>query len=163
MVTHHPFLPKISNILRDHHHILEQPTKLKDIFRSHPRIEFTRPRNLRNLLVHAGLKDLSMNHQATKCGNTCCNTCPVLITSGHFTSKSTNITYKIKHYCNCKSHNMIYIYLIECQMCSVQYVGETDKCFHERMNSHRADILHGRLDGKLSQDISTQWDIPSTT
>ena len=33
-------------------------------------------------------------------------------------------------------------------MCSVQYVGGTGQCFHERMNSHRADILHGKLDGK---------------
>jgi hypothetical protein len=31
------------------------------------------------------------------------------------------------------------VYLLECGICSLQYVGETNQPFHKRLNGHRSD------------------------
>ena len=39
---------------------------------------------------------------------------------------------------NCNSRNLIY--LIHCDSCGAQYVGETGRTLRERFNGHRADV-----------------------
>ena len=38
---------------------------------------------------------------------------------------------------NCKSANVIYI--LECSVCGLQYVGESKQPFHKRLNGHSSD------------------------
>ena len=37
---------------------------------------------------------------------------------------------------NCKSKNLIY--LVECKLCNMYYVGKTTQALHKRINGHRA-------------------------
>ena len=53
VVTYHPFLPHLSTILKDHHHLLKRSTTLQKIFPSFPRVSYRRPKNLRYILVHS--------------------------------------------------------------------------------------------------------------
>jgi hypothetical protein len=41
-------------------------------------------------------------------------------------------------YVNCKSANIIYI--LECSVCGLQYIGESKQPFHKHMNGHRSDL-----------------------
>ena len=55
-----------------------------------------------------------------------------------YTSKVTGKQYKTFCTVNCKSANIIYI--LECSVCGLQYVGESKQPFHKRLNGHRSDL-----------------------
>ena len=52
--------------------------------------------------------------------------------------KKGHATVNIFKNSNCDSRNLIY--LIHCDSCGAQYVGETGRTLRERLNGHRADI-----------------------
>ena len=74
-----------------------------------------------------------------KCSDRRCKTCPSLSTSKKFTSNVTNKSYTIVNPTgvdlNCHSPNIIY--LLSCNTCNIQYIGETAYPMHLRMNQHR--------------------------
>ena len=74
-----------------------------------------------------------------KCKNKRCKVCPKLITSPIFKSNVTGKCFKSVNFSDspitCKSQN--FIYLLTCEHCNIQYVGETTIPMNERMNIHR--------------------------
>ncbi|CAJ0939001.1 unnamed protein product [Ranitomeya imitator] len=58
-----------------------------------------------------------------KCGHHPCKTCNFVRKTTSFTSSVTGITYPIRTHMNCNSEGVIY--LIECDLCKLQYVGCT--------------------------------------
>jgi hypothetical protein len=46
--------------------------------------------------------------------------------------------FKICCTVNCKSANIIYI--LECSVCGLQYIGESKQPFHKRLTEHRSDL-----------------------
>ena len=106
-------------------------------------ISYRRPKNLKDLLVHA---EVSTGPRETPgnspCGRPRCKTCPILVTTDQFSSKTTGKQYQA----TCKSSNLIY--LISCKRCGLQYVGETEQASNERMNGHRFDIVNKKIDDK---------------
>ena len=79
--------------------------------------------NLKDIFQHDF--DPSSCH-ISKCGNSRCNTCPILDTSGSFISSLTNKSYCTQGFedFNCKTSNLIYG--IVCSLCGLIYVGETN-------------------------------------
>ena len=61
-----------------------------------------------------------------------------LISTKTFKSNQTNKTLKVFHQVNCKSS--IVIYLLECYICNIQYVGKSKTLFNIRLNNHRKDV-----------------------
>ena len=55
-----------------------------------------------------------------------------------FHSKTTWKEYKIFCNVNCKTPNVVY--LLDCQVCGSQCVGESVQPFNKRMNGHRSDL-----------------------
>ena len=53
---------------------------------------------------------------------------------------TTNETRKITDYISCHSKNLIY--LIQCNKCHCQYIGETKRKLSERFGEHRGSILN---------------------
>ena len=78
-----------------------------------------------------------------------CKMCHVLSTKDHFISSSTHRIYKsvipsnIKKI-DCNTSNLIY--LITCNKCYLQYVGETCLRLRERFNHHNSCIAHPEKD-----------------
>ena len=72
-----------------------------------------------------------------------CKTCPILVTTNTFSSSVAGEHFKLKLRTSCKTSNIIY--LIHCRRCGLQYVGETGQPLHNRMNGHRFNIAHGRI------------------
>ena len=75
----------------------------------------------------------------SKCKNKKCKTCPNMIFKKQISSNITNQTYPIINHSNeninCHSQNLVYI--LTCQGCNQQYVGETTIPLHKRINIHR--------------------------
>ena len=73
-----------------------------------------------------------------------CKTCSILITTDTFASSVTGECFKSKLRASCNTTNVSY--LIQSRRCVLQCVGETGQPLHSRMNNHRFNIAHGRID-----------------
>ena len=141
MVTYHPYLPMLKWTIRHYHHILQDSEQLREAIKSLPIKAFRRPRNLRDLLVHAVI---SPKKAVDSFGNFGCNarrckTFPVLVTTNTFSSSVTREHFKLKLRASCQTSNIIY--LIQCRRCGLQYMGETGQPLHNWMNGHIVSIL----------------------
>ena len=63
------------------------------------------------------------------CGDKRCKCCRYMQHSSLYTNKVTGKRYKLFCTVNCKSANVIYI--LECSVCGLQYVGESKHPFHK--------------------------------
>ena len=71
-----------------------------------------------------------------------------------FTSNTMGRRYTIRNQFTCKTKNIVY--LISCDKCNMQYVGETENALHIRMNGHRSDITTKKLD----KPVATHFNQP---
>ena len=81
------------------------------------------------------------NHHTGKCVScnwTRCLCCQQLISTTKFKSNQANKTFKIYHRVNYKSGFIIY--LLECDICNIEYVGKSETLFNVRLNNHRKDV-----------------------
>ena len=79
-----------------------------------------------------------MNGSCKPCfGRTDALCCQQVITTDSFRSNTTQKCYKIFHHLNCKRKYSIY--LMECNICKLQYVGKTEWPMNIRINNHRKD------------------------
>ena len=69
-------------------------------------------------------------------------------------STSTGQSFKVRATATCKTENVIY--LIQCNHCQMQYVGETRNPLHIRLNAHRHDIRHKKNDKLVGAHFSGQ-------
>ena len=109
-----------------------------------PVVAFRRSPNLRDTLVTAKLPSNSTTSHpqlppgSFRCGRNCV-TCPY-ISDGltNYTFFSTGETRPIKSHLTCDTKNLIY--LIQCNRCNLQYIGETKRRLKDRFNEHRRTI-----------------------
>ena len=146
VLTYHPELPKVKEIVNKHWPIIESSKRLNKIFPQKPIMAYRRPKSLRDILVHAKLNpdpsDDGPTGESKPCGNKRCFTCK-LMTPTQIAKSSSGASVKLKRQTNCKSANVIY--LITCTQCGKQYVGETKRALNERMNGHRSDWTKRRF------------------
>ena len=71
---------------------------------------------------------------SSKSGNLCCKQ---VVHTQSFKSSVTQKTYHIFNDLNCKSK--LLIYLMECRICPIQYIGKSETEFNIRLNNHRKD------------------------
>ena len=111
-------------------------------------------KNLRDLLVNAQLKPsfLLPALGSTPCGSSRCLTCQHIRTGTTVQSTSTGHSFNVRATATCKTSNVIYV--IECKLCNVQYVGETQNALHIRLNGHRNDIRHMKIDKPVAAHFS---------
>ena len=128
-----------------HQITLRSSERLNANFNLPPIITFRRPKNLKDLLVHATLTSRANETPGNSpCGTNSCKTCLILKTTSVFTSKATGERFTVKIHASCKTSNIVY--LIECRRCGLQYVGESEQALHKRLNGHRFDITRGRTE-----------------
>ena len=71
----------------------------------------------------------------SKHGNICCKQVKTTTT---FKSQQKNKTWKIFHNTSCKTEYAVY--LMECTICNLQYVGKNETLFNIRLNNNRKYI-----------------------
>ena len=121
-------------------------------FKHLPVVVFRRCPNLRDLLVLAKLPSNSTNPNpqlpcgSFRCGKNCA-TCPYIsdgLTS--YTFFSTGKSRTIKSNLTCDTKNLIY--MIQCNRCNLQYIGETKRRLKDRFNEHRRTIDNPKTKSK---------------
>ena len=139
-------MPSLAAIFRKHWSLLSLNQKLEDAFDEYPVMAYKRCRNLKDYLGSNTIennkvkrsKHKKMNGSCKPCfGRTDALCCKQVITTDSFRSNTTQKSYKIFHHLNCKSKYAIY--LMECNICKLQYVGKTEWPMNIRINNHRKD------------------------
>ena len=145
-MTYNPTLPNVKRAVANNWNLLHINQEFKDVFQEPPILAFRRNRNLNDLLgckniVDGKLQKISKKKKigfSSKCfsksGNLCCK--QVLHTQS-FKSSVAQKTY-IFHNLNCKSK--LLIYLMECRICHIQYIGKSETEFNIRLNNHCKDV-----------------------
>ena len=129
ITTFNPSLPHVSLIVKKHFNLLLSSNRCKSVFQHSPVVAFRRFHNLRDLLVTAKLPSNSANPRLPFCSFRCgknCATCPY-ISHGPTacTFFSTGEARPIKSNLTCETKNLIY--MIQCNRCNLQYIGETKR------------------------------------
>ena len=84
--------------------------------------------------------------QCGKCNSGTCITCKMIQCTHKFKSTFTKEEFIIKCTATCKTNNIIY--LMECAICGLQYIGQTRRKLKERMYEHRSNT-----DGKPASSL----------
>ena len=93
----------------------------------------------------------------SKCTRPSCVTCSSYKPTDYFCSTSTHRMYKVNNkewpsVVDCNTSN--FIYLITCNCCGIQYVGETGQNMKDRFQKHRTDIKKGKKRTHLVQHFN---------
>ena len=122
--------------------MLQKTKTARDIYESKIIFRLRRNKNLSDHLVRASTKT-NTQHQTYTSTHPCnrpslCRYCPKIDHSGQTTSKTTGHKFTTMTNTNCQSSNLIY--LITCNTCGTQYVGQTKNCLLTRFQGHHFDI-----------------------
>lgn len=130
---------------------LSSDRELRYIFQEPPQVSYKHSPNLSQLLVRAKLNhnidtnistyskpSISIPSYPAKnisCRNKQCGTCKQLTQRSHYSSFQTKQYYEIPDIYSCDTTGTIY--LLECQLCNKQYIGETHTTLRNRIKHHR--------------------------
>ena len=89
------------------------------------------------MLVHSDIDKMRTTPGSSPCF-TPCFMCKYMKSKNHAKSTSNQYTSKIQQLITCTSSNLIY--LIECNLCQKQYIGQSSNSLQERMRGHLHDI-----------------------
>lgn len=135
-LTYSTNFPNVKNILKRHYNILEQSERLKRAFPSVPGVVYRRSRNLKDTLVNARTNSLSAHNECRPCLKPRCLVCKAMQQTSTAQSSNSEYSLKIRGNMTCDTSNVIY--LIECNVCRMQYIGQTGTSFRLRFNNHKA-------------------------
>ena len=119
---------------------------VKSVFTPAPMISFRSARKLSSYLVRAQLYPLERTVGSVQCKRKRCQTCHNVKEIETFTSTTTGKTFKINYKLNCNDKGLVY--LLTCNVCLKQYVGQTVEEFMYRWN-------HYKNNGRKYQDYGT--------
>ena len=107
----------------------------KKVFSPRPVVSSRIPRKIISYLVRTKLYPLYRVVGSTKCGKKSSDVSVNVSETNTFTSNVTDEAHKIYHKLNCNDNCLIYLLL--CQCCGKQYVGETTDSFRCRWNNYK--------------------------
>ena len=147
-IEYHPALPALSKILQKHWRVMVTDPLLKEAFPLPPMVAYRRPPNLKEKLVRAKVPPPytrpKRNIPGMKRCRYDCITCPYVQTVKTVKATATNFKYDIKGSLDCQTTNVVY--LLSCNKCSDQYVGQTEKTLSKRFSQHRGYVNNKKLD-----------------
>ena len=140
-ITYNPALRYISSIINKHFNIFSSSPRCTNVFKVKPFVAFRRSNNLSNILISAKLHKPSTTANAHRgsfrCGNNL--TCNYIYDGlTNYTFSSPGDTRFINHHTDRTSKNVIY--MIQCNHCHKQYLGETKRKLKDRFNEHRRPV-----------------------
>ena len=147
VITHNPRNPPLSHWLRDYLPVLHTSSRLRKAVPNAPIVGERNCPNLKKILMPSQLPSPPVFSESPPAADNGCHTCQKnrcitchqhLKNTTTFTSTNTKKTFSIRSKTTCTSKNIIY--LIECDKCGQQYVGETETPFKKRLYNHRSNI-----------------------
>ena len=147
-LTYDSVLPKIKKIINKHWHILSIDSSFKEIFNNlQPMIAFRKNSSLKQLIgtntIRKNQKFLTPTLTTTtgQCTPFCTSRslcCQQVLETTTFTNTQIREAFTIFPQVTC--HSNCVIYLLECIMCKIQYVGNSETSFNIKLNNHRKDM-----------------------
>ena len=142
ILQHHEENNQIKQLLRKNWSILGTSDLTQSLHQSRLICGASRNPRLRDILVRSSLPLNSHFGKTGKSHDICttpsCKYCHSLDTSGQIKSHTLKRNFPAKHSICCKSHNLLYC--ITCNVCGLQYVGQTKCTFHVRLYEHFKDV-----------------------
>ena len=134
-VTYHPLLNSLYGIIRKNLYLLNIDQRVKEVFSSQPMVSFRSARKLSSYLVRAKLYPLERRVGSCKCRCSRCQVCHSITETDMFICNNDQMSYKINHSFDCNEKCLIY--LLTCNCCQKQYVGQTVDIFRNRWNNYK--------------------------
>ena len=138
VITYHPAFNSVGKTIRSLHSMLSNSEEHREVCPEPPVTAFRRCKNLKDLLVWARLATNNNCDErgCTRCEKSRCQVCKSMSESDSFYSHATSKEYKINFSFNCESSGVVYLF--DCVVCGVQYVGSTNTPFRLRFNTSKA-------------------------
>ena len=140
ILTFHPSNSQVRDIITRNWGILKFSDLCKEALPENPLFATRKNRNLKDELIKSRLEPLKpkvTHNPKAHCKFFNCSVCVNLRKMKHFMSEETKKSYKAPE-AQCFTSNVIY--LLTCNICRKQYVGETKRPFVVRLKEHLADI-----------------------
>ena len=128
-------------IINKHQHMLSVNSSFKEIFNNiQPMIALHKNTSLKQVIGTNTMRTKNSSHphkQYTQCYTSQSLCCQEILKATTFTSTQTRDTFTVFHQGTCQSNYVIYF--LECVICKIQYVRESETSFNIRLNNHRKD------------------------
>ena len=149
VTTYNPRTSYIAEVASRNWHFLQSKERLAHIFRERAVIAYKRSKSLRDVLVRTSEGHAIIKSSCSPCNKPKCSWCVLINRTLTFTgTQREDKVFDIFHTVNCQSTFVIYI--IECRICRLQYVGKSERAFNLRLNNHRNHIKRGINSCELS-------------
>ena len=129
VVTYHPALPSIANMVVKHWRAMTRIPEALKAFPKPPMVAYRQPANLRKTLCHTKLpsknKPKRQLYVSQKCNVDGCQCCSYTSEEKQFNSSVTKKSFKSTNIYTCLTVGVIY--LITCRKCKKQYLGQTGR------------------------------------
>ena len=146
-ITYDPRLPSIAGIMSKHWRTMTKDPHLAETFPQPPLVAYRRPKNIRDKLIRSKVPAPAPVRPKRKLnGMTKCNRspiCPFVKVKKAVKSTASRTIVDINMPVNCQTKNVIYC--IECNKCTMQYIGETDRSLQTRFSEHRGYVTNKML------------------
>ena len=114
---------------------------LKQVFPQPPLVAYKKQKNIRETLIRAKVPPAFSRPKRKVPGMKKCNRCvycSYVTTGDHAKSTASDYHHQITQEVNCTTSNVVY--LITCEKCKEQYVGETDRKLKDRFAEHQGYV-----------------------
>ena len=140
VITYKPHATFIAEVSKRNWNFLQSKERLVLILNKPPLVAYRRLKNLRETLVSTKFRNGTTNNTLIPRGcRTCqrprCSWCNKINETQTFKSTRNNKILTIFHSVDCQSSWVIYI--IECNICRLQYIGKSETGFNLLLNNHR--------------------------
>ena len=148
VLTYHPSNHLVKKIIMDNWGILKYSPLCRDALPEKPLFATRRNTNLKDILIKSRLDPSkpsnTTGHPNLKapCKFWNCSVCINLKKLKSFRSEQNNKSYKTPPNVQCRTPNVVY--LLTCNICQKQYIGETKRPFIARLKEHLADVRFKR-------------------
>ena len=156
-ITFDPRLPSIPQIVNKHYRTMVADPHLAEAFPLPPLIAYKRQKNIRDKIIRREIPTKPPTRpQRHIPGMTSCHNCPIcpFVQPGKLVkATATNFKIDVNRQVNCQTINLVYC--VECKLCSMQYIGETDRSLQSRFSEHKGYVSREQLT-RPQVAISTQ-------
>ena len=132
IIKYNPNNPDLRMILKKYEGLLLM-TRKEVIKPDDIQVSYSRSPNIKDMIIKSEI----FKHQTPKLSQPCfkprCKTCQHMNTSHTITNRN-NHSYLIRGNFNCQSTNIVYV--LKCDICGTQYVGENSNTMNTRCRGH---------------------------
>ena len=159
ITTFNPRYTNIRDMIGKHWGITQTNPRCREALKDSPKIAYKRGKNLSDILVRSkyvhGTPPARRNKigKVTRCGKNICSWCSKIVEGSKFSSLVTNKEFVILHELTCNSSWVVY--LCECKVHKLQYVGKSEAPLNIRFNNNRNHLKQANPACKLVQHFKT--------